>query len=488
MWGRIGHDADLSSLPIRMKFSFIPAAILALAFCLPGTKAGAQSPATVSAQPAPVGEPLSDRFTVFAGPTPVPVYAARIMAISPKERQMLGPSLFSQTAETAFASFDLTGSAEVTVTCSEPVRSVKILPSSRGIVPVIAGNKITFTVTDPQQLTLDVNDDWVKSLQIFANAPETDVPRPDDPNVIYFGPGRHEIEPITVPSGKTVYLADGAIVYGKPGGKGAIFSLVGDHIALRGRGIIDGSRCPLHTQSILYVMGNDIQVEGVIFRDSSTWNMPVRRSSHVQIRNIKMFGWRGNSDGIDLCNSRDVEVSDCYLRTFDDLIVLKADQGQGEVRNVDVRHCVLWNEFAQALNIGAELREPLTNISFSDCDIIHDKGREHLLRVYNCDSAWVRNVVFENIRIEESQRLISLWIGHDVWSKQPERGHIENVSFQNITAPVSERPEKPIEFVGFDATHAVANVQLQNVTIAGQPVTPADINQNPFVRNVDFQP
>ena len=36
--------------------------------------------------------------------------------------------------------------------------------------------------------------------------------------------------------------------------------------------------------------------------------------------------------------------------------------------------------------------------------------------VFHCDAAHVGNIRFGNIRIEESPRLISLWIGTFVWT------------------------------------------------------------------------
>jgi len=58
----------------------------------------------------------------------------------------------------------------------------------------------------------------------------------------------------------------------------------------------------------------------------------------VTVKNVKLLGYRANSDGIDICNSRDVTVDGCFIRTLDDLIVVKSDQGQGEVRKVVARN------------------------------------------------------------------------------------------------------------------------------------------------------
>lgn len=442
---------------------------------------------------APAQESLSPQFSVSVGGVSVPTYLARVTNLSVEGRQMqAGVPTIDHTAQTSFASFDLAGSADVTVTCHDAVQSAVILPVSSGLTPVVSGNNVTFTVTKPGQYTLEVNGDWTRSLHLFVDPPETDVPKPDDPNVIYYGPGAHEVESVAVHSGQTVYLAPGAVVYGKPTGAdphAGIFACKGDNITVRGRGIIDGSLCPRGTRSLLYIIDcRNFWMEGVTLRDCGGFNMPVRRCDGVTIDNVKVFGWRGNSDGMDICNSRNVAITNCFLRTFDDLIVLKTDKGQGVEDNVTARHCVLWNEFAHALSLGAELRETVSNVVFADCDIIHDKGREHLLRVYNCDSALVRNVTFDDIRIDEARRIMSLWIGSAVWSKESERGHIENVVFQNITSVASQRKEPLADLVGFDADHLVENAVFKNVVIGGKALTPADVRQNEFVRNVVVEP
>ena len=149
-------------------------------------------------------------------------------------------------------------------------------------------------------------------------------------------------------------------------------------------------------------------LEGVILRDSSTWTIPIRQSDRVSVKNVKLLGYRANSDGIDICNSRDVTVEGCFIRTLDDLIVVKSDKGQGEVKRIVARDCVLWNEVAHALSVGAELRENVDDVLFTDCDVIHDKGREWTLRVFHCDSARISNIRFENIRIEEARNDLAM--------------------------------------------------------------------------------
>jgi len=480
----------------------IPAALTAFAGSVLMLAPPPAPAANVTVYPAPQGEVLSTDYAVQVDGRDSPVYVAKVAPADPARRWrgMDDKKNSADYFETAsFTYFDFEGTVRIQITCPQAVRSAKVLPSSFGIQPAIRDKTISFDLDRPRHLTIEVNDTWVGALHVFGNPPESDAPRPDDPNVIYFGPGIHEVASLTVPSGKTVYVAGGAVVRGvippdEPfrisGYSGLktyapMFQLRGQKIVFRGRGIVDGSQLTTHARNMLVVRGQDIQIEGVILRDSSTWTIPIRQSDRVSVKNAKLLGYRANSDGIDICNSRDVTVEGCFIRTLDDLIVVKSDQGQGPVRHIVARDCVLWNEVAHALSVGAELREDVDNVRFSDCDVIHDLGREWTLRVYHCDAARVSSIHFENLRIEETRRLISLWIGKAVWTRDEARGHIENVAFRDIHAV---GPDPRIEFTGYSETNLVDNVTLDGVTVNGQPLKQEQIKANAFVRGVKVAP
>jgi polygalacturonase len=300
---------------------------------------------------------------------------------------------------------------------------------------------------------------------------------------------------------KTVYIAGGAIVRAVIDsterysinrttglrGYSPTFDLRGKNITIRGRGIIDAGACTTHARNMIYLRScSNVSLEGIILRDASLWTIPIRQSDNVTVKNLKLIGYRANSDGIDICNSREVLVENCFIRTLDDLIVIKTDRGRGEAKNITARGCVLWNEVAHALSIGAELRENVDNVLFTDCDVIHDKGREWALRIYHSDSALISNVRFENIRLEETRRFISLWINRSVWSLDKDRrGQIKGVVFKDI---IAEGDPATIAFVGFDNNHAVEDVLLENIIVNRKPLTREMVQMNSFVRNVSIRP
>lgn len=457
---------------------------------------------TVRVFPAPADEELSRQYSVKVEGREVPVYIAKVAPAEPERRWQAMDDKANSAAyftNAAFATFDMQGAVTVSVTCPEVIRSVKVLPSSFGLHPTFQGKTMTLNLTEPRLVTVEVNSNWVGALHLFANPLETNAPQPGDPNVLFFGPGIHEVSHVVVTDNQTVYLAGGAVVRGvvRPDERFSIssysglrnysptFVLRGTNITFRGRGILDGSRCPTHARNLILVQGRDITLDGVILRDASTWNIPIRGADHVRVRNVKLLGYRANSDGLDICNSRDVTVEGCFLRTLDDLIVVKTDQGQGAARRIVAKDCVLWNEVAHALSVGAELREDVEDVLFANCDVIHDQGREWTLRIYHCDAARISKVRFENLRIEESPRLISLWIDQAFWSRDAERGHIDGVLFKDIRA---QTDSLRVEFKGFDAPHAVENVLLENVLVNGRPLKNTDVKTNAFVRGVTIRP
>ncbi|MDR0546770.1 MAG: FAD-dependent oxidoreductase, partial [Dysgonamonadaceae bacterium] len=440
--------------------------------------------------PMPAGEPASEAFAVKVEDITVPVYIAKVAPLEPALRwkamdDKVNSALYFDKA--SFAYFDISGEASVKVNSIKKINSVKILPASAGVTAEIINNAIHFPIRPGQKLTVEINGDIIHSLHVFANAIETGKPDPNDPNVVYYGPGVHEITRLILRNNKTLYLAGGAILKTVIGAEETApynpsITLIGDNIKVRGRGIIDASAIPTLGRNMLLLQGTNISMEGVILRDAAVWTMPVMKSQNVSIDNLKILGYRANSDGIDICNSQDVLVENCFIRTLDDLIVVKTQKDKGVCKNITIRKNVLWNEVAHALSVGAEINDDITGVFFSDCDIIHDQGREWSLRVYHCDDALVKNIRFENIRVEESKKFISLWINKAVWSSEgSERGHIEDVYFKDITA--TGNPAN-VQLLGYGEENLINNIHFNKVIINGIPLTLEEIEQNDYVTNL----
>ena len=468
---------------------------------------------------APQGVDITSKYQVVVEGEKVPVYKTKVATDTPIPRLNHSRSKFGYAS---LASFDMGSKAvEVCVTYSEAISAVKFLPSSLGISSRIDGDKVFFTVNTPSKLTIEFNGDWHESLHVFANPLETNIPDPKDPNVMYFEPGLHDVTHVNIPDNTTVYIAGGAYLRAvvAPDEKKdetiigqnqtlPTFFMEGKNITIRGRGIIDQSSIPKKKRryTIFAQHSENITLEGITILDPSHWTIPLQASEKIYVDNVKILGWRGNSDGVDISNSRDALVENCFMRTLDDAVVIKSFKGKGEVRNIHTRKCVVWNELAHSLSIGAEIQENVTNVLFEDCDVIHDKGRETALRVYHCDDALISDVTFENIRIEEARRLISCWIGKTRWTESEERGNVRNVVFKDIVAtsapidttltgfqdgtdwkPYIIKDHASMQLIGFDETHTIEGVTFENVILDGKEVQSNQVITNDYVTGIKFK-
>ncbi|MDD4922442.1 MAG: glycosyl hydrolase family 28 protein [Bacteroidales bacterium] len=487
-----------NSLNRCLLFGIERIAMLVIVFCLLSFRADKSLQSRVKVYDAPAEVELSNAYEVSVEGLKVPVYPVKVAPADKKKRwtamdDKVHSASYFDTA--GFAYFDMNAAVIVTVTHPTTIHSAKILPTALGITPIIKGNKLSFKLSKPENLTVEINGETVRSLHIFANSFEKNVPKKNDPNVIYFGPGVHDISRLDIGDNKTLYIAGGAVVRAKidpkekytinksTGLRGYHPTIIvnGKNIKICGRGIFDASACPTHARNMMSITGSDIVIEGLIFIDPSVWTMPIHRSQRVLVEDVRIIGYRANSDGIDICNSQDVTVNHCFIRTLDDLVVIKTVNHAGKAGRIVVQKCVLWNQLAHPLSVGAEITDDIEDVLFRDCDIIHDQGREWALRVFHSDGALVKNVRFEHIRIEECERLMSVWIGQDIWSKDQNRGNIRKVVFKDIKASGNSLT---VDLKGFGLQNTIDGVLFDHVEINEKPLTLQHIRMNEFVRNV----
>ncbi len=445
--------------------------------------------------PAPDGEEPSGDFEVRVDGQPAFVYRARVSAVPVNQVWPGYQRPLDQTELASFSYFDADGPVRVEVTCLTPgpVDSVVIRPLSYGIRPDVAGRTVSFTLERPCQVVVEVNG-WHHALHLFANPPETDHPDPADPRVRAYGPGVHRAGKIVLRSGETLYVAGGAVVHG------VVFAEDATDVRVLGRGILDASSVDRFGAGPMIELRRcaRVRLAGLVLRDPHVWTVMPAYCEDVRMDNLKLIGlWRYNADGIDVVNSRRVLVENCFVRSFDDSLVVKGldhsaeDGGDARqqaadtaVRDVRFRHCVVWNDWGRGLEIGAETQAPaMEHITFEDCDIVHFVHRA--MDVQHGDRALVRGVRFEDIRVEEpitegariADRphtpdevglLVELIVAATMWNKDAERGRIEGVRFKDIRV-LTGLPLRT-NIAGFDADHLVRDVTFENLTWPGRRV------------------
>jgi len=468
--------------------------------------------------PAPTGETLSETYAVTADSVSVPVYTCRVSAVPLNQVWPGYQRPLEQTEVAAFACFDTTSPLTVRVTSSRKIDSVVIRPLSRKITPRVKGRHIDFEIPGACHLTVEVNG-CHNALHLFISPQEQAAPKPADPNTRYFGPGVHHAGKIVLESNQTVYVAGGAVVYG------FIYAKKASNIRILGRGILDTSRFERNEAggSIRLEDCTDITIDGLVLRDPDVWCCTLFGCRTAEISNLKLVGlWRYNADGIDFCNSQDIHVRDCFVRAFDDCIVVKGlGQAYGSnppvshreqpVRNILVERCVLWNDWGRALEIGAETSAPeISGVIFRDCDII--RTADIAMDIQHGDRATVRNILFEDIRVENDDfnlrpvyqhkhdmtyeinpgddycpYLMVIIIQLNGCSSDQQMGVVRHVVFKNITVTGRHFPSS--YFKGADPEHDIAGVTIHNMRVNGQNCASpeaAHLTLHPHVSDVTF--
>ncbi|HTF20385.1 MAG TPA: glycosyl hydrolase family 28 protein [Chryseolinea sp.] len=225
--------------------------------------------------------------------------------------------------------------------------------------------------------------------------------------------------------------------------------------------------------NIFLVVLNDctnVQLSDVSFIHAPLWTVRLNDCNRVSVRGVYIFSdlEKGvNADGIDICSSKNVVISDSIITTADDAIVLKAIARNGRrantVENVTVTNCVLTSS-STALMIGTETEADIKHIIFSNC-VIRNSNKGFGINVQ--DGALVSDVIISNLTIETSRRHWNWWGSAEmckfVLKKRTEAsplGRIRDIFMDNImvrargTTTITGHAGQPLE-----------NIRMTNVRL-----------------------
>ena len=331
--------------------------------------------------PQPAGEVRNAAgYVVTVDGQPAGVAAVRNSAMPVNIRWPGHQREIDQTEIDGMVRFSTAGKAVIAVTAPRDFKEVKVRPYSKGVKAEVAGRTATFTIPGPGAYSVEF-DGPHENLHVFADPPETLKVNVGEKGVRYFGPGEHDAGLITLKTGETLYIDEGAVVFGRVEARDA------DHIRILGRGILDMScikEQPVAIDPKLaeeqrkrgFAITNakrwnamklefcdDVLIDGITIRDSLLYNIRPIGCRNLTIRNVKICGnWRYNSDGIDMHNCENVRISDCFVRTFDDAICVKGfDYTMNESEmlhdgyhhnvftNVVVERCTVWCDWGHCL-------------------------------------------------------------------------------------------------------------------------------------------
>lgn len=454
-----------------------------------------------------------------------------------------------QTERGAILNFGMRQPVRVEVQLDEAPGEVAIRPLSAGIKAKIKGNTFSFVLSDPRNLSVEVDGDLKDPLLVFANPPERDIPSKNDPKVHYYEAGKiHEAGEILLDDDETLYMEPGAVV------NAVVRAVDARNVSIRGGGILNAAYRKHKINQLVLRECVGARLEDFIILDSFGWTIHLSGSEQVELNNVRVVAWRANCDGLDIEYSSHVRVERCFFRTYDDSIAVKAlyppriegihleemidpeTLGSHDIPRIEgatmgdilVTDTVFWNDAAQSLEIGFELRiDRVKGITFRDCDVIHAKGAA-VFSVHNGDDAVIEDLLFEDIRVENVKRLLDFQVGLSIYSddcpepfrrsnpnrrgpdRRPEmannpwqwyvpedaelakyqenRGLVRNVVLRNIQ--VLEAPEVHSMVQGYNEAKAISDLTFVGLTIAGKPILSEDDLKfyAKHTRNIRFLP
>lgn len=383
--------------------------------------------------------------------------------------------------------FDIGGPVEIAVKKNNgDVSRVEVRPDSAGIKARLAGSTAYFRLEKPTKVSVEFDGDRLHNLHLFANAIGPRMPT-EGPEVIHFGPGVHALpkgqKSFVIPSNRTVVIDGGALV------QGMIEVRDAENVRIMGNGIIEGAE-----EGVLIARSKNVTIDGPVIVNPKHYTVQCGQSQGIRIRNLKAFSAGGWTDGIDMMSCSDVDIEDVFLRNSDDAIAIYGGRWDfsGDVRNIQVSNSVLWADVAHPINIGLhgtpKRGELIQHLRFRNIDVLghdeDDRNYQGVLAITNGDDNLVRDVTFEDIRvdrIEEGMLVNFRVVFNEKYSHAPGRG-IEDVTVRNVSYKGGDVNRSVIG--GYSSDRKVRRVTIENVTVAGRRLSRVDLDVGSHVESL----
>ena len=446
--------------------------------------------------PAPMGAPLKHDYDVFVRPrsseewTHIDTYMARVNAPSPYP---LTPSYMPQVqgtnhrvSEISYAFFDFSGDVFVkVVTKNRKFKKARIRPNYRGVIANVQNDSTAqFLLFQPENVSVEfafadaaTEDmfDISNNLLLFTSKPcqSVEVARKEANSqkrqFVYYEPGFYqEQDTIRIASNTTVYLAPGSYFTGT-------FAIDdAENVSIIGRGVARPAR---GYEGCHVYRSKNVLVDGLILN-----TCPVGGSDGVTLHDVRSISHPGWGDGLNVFASSNVFYDRVFCRNSDDCTTAYATRKgfEGSVHHVHMRNSTLWADVAHPIFIGihgnSERMDSIVDLRYENIDILCQSEAQVDYQgclAINCgDNNFVRDVVFDNIRIEQIHQgsLLQVKVGfNQKYCTAPGRG-VNNVQFRNVryNSPSTSIPPYLSVITGYNEQRRVSNVTFEGLKINGK--------------------
>jgi hypothetical protein len=210
-------------------------------------------------------------------------------------------------------------------------------------------------------------------------------------------------------------------------------------------------------------------------------------------KNIKVFGWRKNSDGVNAF--RNSTITDCFFRVQDDVFYYGGD-------NVKISNCVTWNDANGAVVYVTKGATTMDMSYFKDIKVIYhraywhywDGGRVISFRDRKPGNV-IKNVQIRNVLIEDPKSAFPPFF---LKMSNPDNSAaavtfdniiIENVNQKYPAVTIPGRESAKNTMLGLDDARKFKNITFKNCYYNGKwlgSFADGDFLVNKFVENIVF--
>jgi polygalacturonase len=232
-----------------------------------------------------------------------------------------------------------------------------------------------------------------------------------------------------------------------------IVAIEKENIWIGGKGTIDGNGklytgFPEFRVHLLYFkLCHGITVQNVTLKEATTWIQHYFNCDNVLIDGITVQsrinpdietprflpGKPGrNEDGLDINGCHNVRISNCYIWSDDDGIVLKSMTAR-PCRNVSISNCVISSN-GSGIKFGTESGGGYQNVTVNNCVIYDTRNSGIALQIVDggtLDGVTISNIIMDNIK----GNAITIRLGNrgrPYKEPNPSTGKLQNVIIDNI--------------------------------------------------------
>lgn len=396
-------------------------------------------------------------------------------------------------SEISYAYFDFEGDVYVKVVKKNgKYKSARIRPDYRGtICNQLNDSTVQFLLFQPENVSVEFDGDITNNLLVFTSKPSITAEqakkeaKKQKRSFVYYGPGYYTQDSIKVESNTTYYLEGGAYFTGT-------FAINDAHdVSILGRGI---ARPKAGYEGAHVYRSNNVLIDGLILN-----TCPIGESHNVTLHDVRSISHPSWGDGLNVFGGcSDILYDRIFARNSDDCTTAYATRKgfKGSVRNVRMTNSTLWADVAHPIMIGihgcAEQPDTIENLTYDNLDIIcqHECQVEAQgCMAINCgDNNVIRNITFDNIRIEELSygSLFHVKVTFsDKYSFAPGQS-VSDILFRNIRY-YGNNPGMSI-ITGYSPERKVSNITFDGLKINGVHIYDTMPSKPRWYHTTDFVP